>query len=176
MLSKRMLAGGLLLACVLTLPACGSLFQTPEQKAAEEARVEALVERRLDLRKFRIDITRMNPRRGMSRNVDYYYSITVNRDRVISHLPYFGVAYNLPYGGGQGLTFEADIDDYVQYQGTDRCVIDFTTHNDEDAFLYHLEIFPNGRTSVRVNSQNRESIDYQGELNPDFDPDKPEEG
>ena len=34
-----------------------------------------------------------------------------------SQLPYFGRAYSIPYGGGQGLMFNAPIDQYTMAMG-----------------------------------------------------------
>ena len=163
-----------LAAAVLLSAGCGALLRTPEEMAQEEARIEQLVAQRLGARKYRVNFNFMNPSRGGSRAIDPTYGITVNGTHLVSYLPYFGVAYDLPYGGGKGLNFESEIDEYSVRERRDRQVIEFTTKNDEDIFLYHLEVFPNGRADLRVRSRNREQIDYQGHLDADFDPDEAE--
>lgn len=163
----------LALAAVL-LAGCAVLGRTPEEQAAEEARIEQLVAQRLDARKYRVSVHFMNPNRGASRAVDPTYGITVNGTHLVSYLPYFGVAYDLPYGGGKGLNFESEIDEYVVGTRRGRQVIEFTTNNGEDIFLYHLEVFPNGNADLRVRSRNREQIGYQGHLEENFDPDEAE--
>ena len=163
-----------LAAAALFAAGCGALFRTPEEMAQEEARIEQLVAQRLSARKYRVNFNFMNPSRGGSRAIDPTYGITVNDKHLISYLPYFGVAYDLPYGGGKGLNFESEIDEYSVRERRDRQVIEFTTKNDEDIFLYHLEVFPNGRADLRVRSRNREQIDYQGHLDEEFDPDEAE--
>ena len=45
--------------------------------------------------------------KGRSRALTSDYSIEIRNDSVFSYLPYFGVAYNVPYGGGKGLIFNA---------------------------------------------------------------------
>ena len=163
-----------LAAAVLLSAGCGALLRTPEEMAQEEARIEQLVAQRLGARKYRVNFNFMNPSRGGSRAIDPTYGITINDKHLVSYLPYFGVAYDLPYGGGKGLNFESEIDEYSVRERRDRQVIEFTTKNDEDIFLYHLEVFPNGRADLRVRSRNREQIDYQGHLDADFDPDEAE--
>ena len=160
----------ILAAAALLASGCGALFQTPEEKAAEDARVAALVPQRLDARSYRINVNYMQPRRGGQQALNTPYAITVDGTHLNSYLPYFGVAYDLPYGGGKGLNFESEIDAYSDTPRRDRRTIEFTTYNGEDYFYYRLEVFDNGRTSIRVQSRKRESIDYLGELDPDYDP------
>ena len=164
-----------LAATAVLAAGCAALSRTPEEQAAEEARVARLVTERLDARKYQISVHFMNPNRGVSRPVDSTYGVTVNGSHLISYLPYFGVAYNLPYGGGKGLNFESEIDEYVENQRRDRRVIEFTPHTDEDVFLYRIEVYTNGNADIRVRSRNREQIEFHGELDPDFDPDQPQE-
>ena len=41
--------------------------------------------------------------KGGSKHLTSDYSLEIRNDSVYSYLPYFGVAYNVPYGGGKGL-------------------------------------------------------------------------
>lgn len=41
------------------------------------------------------------------------YTLEIRNDSVFSYLPYFGVAYNAPYGGGKSLNFNASITGYT---------------------------------------------------------------
>ncbi len=161
-----------LAAAALLLSGCGILGKASPE---EEARTAALVEQRLDARSFRVDIESMSPMRGPRRMLTTPYSVTVHEGKVDSHLPYMGEAYNVPYGGGKVLTFKDDIEQYIEdYSRPDRRIINFTTDNDEDYILYHFEIFPNGKATLRVSSHNRQAIDYMGTVDVDFDPAKPE--
>ena len=38
------------------------------------------------------------------------------------------------------------------------------TQNDEDQYIYQIEVFDNGSASVYVNSRERESINYTGRM------------
>ena len=96
-------------ASLLLLGGCASLRLTPEEKA----QMAAQIQENLDNRTFEIDVDHMNPRRGMSQSVTNY-SIKIDGDKIVSHLPYIGAAWNLPYGGGKGLSFEAKISDYIE--------------------------------------------------------------
>jgi len=145
----------------LSLCGCASLRMTPEEKAA----VEAKVQENLDNRAFVIDVDQMNPRRGPSQHVTNY-SLTVNGDKLISHLPYFGQAWNLPYGGGKGMNFESTISDYIEtFPKPDRRQIALATNNGEDTFVFIIEVFTNGKANIDVRSRNREPISYYGYVN-----------
>ena len=124
----------------------------------------------LDKREYSIDITRMYPRRIGMINVNGGYSLEVRNDSVFSYLPYFGVAYNVPYGGGNGLNFVSPIlyyeDGYLE-KGLYCVEIDVDLNN--DYIRYHIEVYDNGNTTIYVESRNRESISYDGNFVYDLD-------
>lgn len=159
---------GSLVVAVVLAAGCGILRQSSEEKRAEEARVAALVQEQLDARQYQVSIQFMQPRRGPQQAVTSPYSITVDGTHLKSHLPYIGVAYSLPYGGGKGLTFESEIEEYAEDNSRgDRRLIVFSTDNEEDYIVYRLTVFNNGSADLTVSSKNRESISYRGFLDPD---------
>jgi len=137
--------------------------------------MESRIQERLDSRNFKVDIDFMIPARGGSRALSSPYSLTLIGNKVISYLPYVGVARNVPYGGGSGMNFESTTDDFTEQAARkDRRVFLFTTRTDEDRMTFKITVFSNGTCSVTVHSENRDPIDYQGQLDPDTDPSKPE--
>jgi len=173
MLNKGRLSGfaALMLAAALLICSSCGIAGTSSERAAERARDERLIQERLDARSFRVDIDRMNPSRGGSRALTSPYSVTVDGNKLISNLPYFGVAYNVPYGGGKVLTFDSEIASYKEEAaGRDSRRIILTTDNGEDVLTYTLLVFTNGKVTLDVVSRNREPVSYQGSLDPDADP------
>ncbi|MBQ8062114.1 MAG: DUF4251 domain-containing protein [Bacteroidales bacterium] len=149
-----------LAASLLLLSGCAAMKVTPEEKA----RIAEQVQVNLDNRTFEVDVDQMNPRRGMTKAVTNY-SVKIDGDKIISHLPYVGQAWNLPYGGGKGLSFEAKISDYIEtYPKPDRRVITLATNNGEDLLVYTFEVFTNGRVNIDLRSRNREPISYLGTI------------
>ena len=149
-----------LAAAALLLCGCASLRMTPE----ETARVAAQVQENLDKRQFTIDVTEMHPLRGPSRQVTGF-SLKIDGDKIISNLPYFGAAYNVPYGGGKGLNFDAEISDYIDTTPkADRRQIMLATYNGEDTYVYTITVFTNGRASIDVRSRNRDPMSYMGDM------------
>lgn len=118
-------------------------------------------------RRFTIDVNMMFPLSGPSKHLTDPYSLTVHGDSIISYLPYFGRGYNLPYGGGKGLNFTSTVTDF-QTQRVDRkemTRISISTRNEEDNFVFTLEVFDNGQTDISVYSRNREQISFSGKMN-----------
>ena len=78
---------------------------------------EQTVKEKIESENYRIDINTAYPRRGRMIPLTSIYSVTIRNDSVFSQLPYFGRAYSIPYGGGQGLMFSARIDQYTMSMG-----------------------------------------------------------
>ena len=136
-----------------------------EEKAAQMAELSANVTNALNNRDFKIVIDRMYPMRGSSRHVSYVYSVEVRNDTLISYLPYFGRAYNVPYGGGKGLNFTAPIGSYQEFMKRNgQRHIEIGVTNDEDTYFYTIEVFDNGSSSVDVRARQRERISFSGNL------------
>ena len=139
-----------------------------EQKAAQMAEHAALVKSALNNREYKIAIDRMYPMRGSSRSVSFGYSVEVRNDTLISYLPYFGRAYNVPYGGGKGLNFSAPIGSYQEYMKRNgQRHIEIGVTNEEDTYLYTIDVFDNGNSSVEVRARERERISYSGNVDLD---------
>ncbi|MBO7635227.1 MAG: DUF4251 domain-containing protein [Paludibacteraceae bacterium] len=138
---------------------------TSEEKAAQMAELSANVTNALNNRDYKIAVDRMYPMRGSSRHVSYGYSVEVRNDTLISYLPYFGRAYNVPYGGGKGLNFSAPIGSYQEFmKGNGQRHIEIGVTNDEDTYFYTIEVFDNGSSSVDVRARQRERISYSGNV------------
>lgn len=138
---------------------------TAQSRKEKKERTERAVKEAIESRHYKINVNYMQPMRGRSRPLTSDYSIEVRNDSVFSYLPYFGVAYNIPYGGGKGLNFNAPITDYkTQSLKKGKTKIDFKTGNEEDKYEYSLTIYPNGSTSLHVLPTNRQAISYSGEM------------
>ena len=152
-----------LILAVLVCVACSSL--TPAEKAERAARQAALVEKALADRHYIINVQMIYPQRGPAKNVTSNYSLEVKGDTLISYLPYFGRAYNVPYGGGKGLNFTEIIGNYYESKNAKgQTEIAIEVKNEEDTYLYQLSIFDNGNATIDVRSKEREPITYSGEM------------
>lgn len=84
-----------------------------QSKKEKQQKKEKAVSLAIEARKYKIDVNRATPMKGGSKYLTSPYSIEVRNDSLYSYLPYFGVAYNIPYGGGKGLNFKESISEYT---------------------------------------------------------------
>ncbi len=150
-----------LLLLLVMLGSCAS----SEERAAQKADFVRKVKAALDKRAYKISINRMLPMNGASKSVSYGYSVEIRNDSLFSYLPYFGRAYQVPYGGGKGLTFDAPIGHYQEAKAKNGSrQIDIELKNEEDEYIYHISVFENGSSSIEVQSRQRDPISYSGEV------------
>lgn len=157
----------LLFSILLGSSGCAMLSgcASAEERAARAAEQAAKVTKALEARDYKIAVNRMYPMKGSSRSVSYGYSVEVRNDSLISYLPYFGGAYNVPYGGGKGLNFSERIGSYRESQKNNgERQIEINVTNEEDTYIYLIKVFSNGNSSIDVTSRQRDHISYSGEL------------
>ena len=150
----------LLLALLVGIPTLSAQSKKEKKEQKKEA-----VKKLIESENYKIDVNAAMPMRGRSIPLTSSYSLEIRNDSVISYLPYYGRAYSIPYGGGDGLNFKAVLKEYsMKMDKKGNAVIEFIARNPEDRYEYRVKVFPNGSASIDVNMQNRQSISFQGEL------------
>ena len=146
MIMKQVLLSlALALLAVIALEGCA----TAEERAARAAEHAARVKVALTERHYKIRVDHMYPTKGGSKSVSSSYSVEVKNDSLFSYLPFFGRAYQVPYGGGKGLNFSERIGSYRESVVKNGCRhIEINVKNNEDSYLY----------------MKRERISYSGEM------------
>ena len=151
-----------IMAATLLLTGCGILTESREDRLIRLEREAQMIRQGVESLDFTIDIEQMIPMKGVSRHVDNY-SVKVKDGHIVSHLPYVGRAWDLPYGGGHALNFEADIQESAVFTESDGSyTVRLIIKTDEDTHVYAFHLFSNGKASLIVQSRNRESISYGG--------------
>ena len=151
------------LIMALLLLACGT--GNGLTKAEREAAITRQVQEGLDTRHYTIAVDWMKPLGGMARHVSSNYELKVMGDKVDSYLPYVGEAYRIPYGGGKGLNFKGDIEDYsITYPTSNRSHIEFKVNNGEDVYHFRIDVFNNGKSIIDIIAQDRDAISFDGEM------------
>lgn len=138
---------------------------TAEERAARVAERTAKVRTALTERNYKIGIDHMYPMKGGSKSVSFGYTVEVRNDSLFSYLPYIGRAYQIPYGGGKGLNFSERIGSYQELQKKNGLRhIEIGVKNEEDTYLYTIEVYDNGSSHIDVQARQRERISYSGEM------------
>lgn len=158
-MNRKILLGFLLLTAGMAW-ACS---QTGATAKSDPAQVQSAIADK----DFTIHVDRAIPMSGRSMHLTSPYSLKIKGDSVYSYLPYFGQAYNVPYGGGNGLIFSEVLTSYKISQGKkDRTVVTFKVRTDEDNHTFYLNIWPNGQSDLSVASINRQMISFEGRMAP----------
>ena len=143
----------------------GTQWSIAQSKEEKRAKKEQTVKSEIESKGYCIEVNTALPRRGLNVQLTSSYSLEIKNDSASSWLPYYGRAYSIPYGGGDGLTFKAPIENYkLTYNKKGTAKIEFTARTKEDVFKFYISIFTSGLSSISVDMQNRDSIDFSGEL------------
>lgn len=157
----------LLLLVSIVAVSCASTRITEKQR--EESAL--LLKKVIDSGNYTVDATMAYPHRGRNVPLTSQYTLEVKNDSVLSHLPFYGRAFSVPYGGGEGLHFQAPLTDYVvTYKPKGAAQIKFNARTDEDLFKFTVDVYPGGAANISVVMQQRESINYSGSLSGVFEP------
>lgn len=126
------------------------------------------VTRKIQSKEYTVQANYAQPMRGKQIYLNHNYDLKIKNDSAFAFLPYFGVAYSAPYGGGEGgIKFSEPVKDYTanpnkRNDGWDiRFKIDAREHN-YDIFM---TVFNNGSATITVNSYQRDPISFSGKLN-----------
>ena len=96
----------LIVAVLFLLVAGTSGAQTREEK--KEA-LKTYVSEQVNGRTFKLEASMAYPMSGRSIPLTTPYGLQMKKDSVDVYLPYYGRAYQIPYGGGEGLRFKAPV-------------------------------------------------------------------
>jgi hypothetical protein len=104
------------------------------------------------------------PSRGRIVHLNSEYGLSVSGDTLHSYLPYFGRAYSAPIDGrGGGIDFTSrDFRYNKQERKKGRWDISIRPADAKDVREMFLTVFDNGSASLRVHSNNREVISFNG--------------
>lgn len=151
------------MAGVALFASCGTTASAQRSEKASE--LAAKVKDALTEQNFKIEVNFMTPLKGMARSVTTDHYLQVNGETLFSYLPYAGDAFNIPYGGGQGLNFTESIDSYkLTQRKSDEFVVEIGVKNSEDTYVFTITVFDNGRASIDVRGRQRDPISFNGEM------------
>jgi hypothetical protein len=151
------------LLLLILVSAFGSFAMAQDEnkdRSGQDVEVKALV----DAKRFTFKAQSVHPQRGRIVQLNSEYDLKVSGDTVRSYLPYFGRAYSAPIDGrGGGIDFTSKDFEYSEKArrkgGWD---ITIKPKDVSDVREMNLVVFENGKASLRVTSNNREPISYNG--------------
>jgi len=140
---------------------------TQQERAERRAQTRKAVNEAVEKRQWHIDVTMMRPMRYTSRMVSSDFYLELRNDTLRSYLPYLGQVHWTPMiYPSIGLNFEQPILSYQHIHHKEHIhQIDMVVRTEEDAYHYEIEIYDNGEADIRVRSNNRDPISFEGNVN-----------
>ena len=139
---------------------------TQQDRAERLASVRTAVAEAIASKQMRIEIRSMNSMRYGSRMVTPDFFLELRGDTLRSYLPYLGQAHQAPMMSPSiGLNFDAPILQYAESQPKKNLTrLEMAVRTQEDSYLYTIEVFDTGEADIRVRSQNRDPISFEGNV------------
>jgi len=93
-------------------------------------------------------------------------SLEINKDTVISDLPFFGYSQVSSFEGDGGIKFTNDNTDYsIEYlDKKQKITLKFKARNKTETFDVFLTVFPDKTASLNVSSSQRDHMSYRGKI------------
>lgn len=138
-----------------------------EIKAEKELQKQKEIKSLIDSKNFMFEAQKLTPQGGRFIILDYNtYFLKFNTEKTTCDLPFFGRAYHVSYGGDGGIKFEGTPEKIQIEKRKRNYIIKATVKGKDDVYDLMFSIFLNGGATLSINSNNRASISYDGEIRP----------
>lgn len=155
----------LVLCCFLNFPVFAQEKTKKELKAERELQKQKEIEALIDAKKFDFEAQKVTPQGGRFIILDYNtYFLKFNPEKTTCDLPFFGRAFNVPYGGDGGIKFEGIPQDIKIEKKKNSYTLKTSVRGKDDVYNLMFSIFFDGGTTLSIISNNRASISYDGEI------------
>ena len=146
--------------CLVVLM-CAGLLRASGQDQQDE---HAVLQKSIDEKNFVFVAQTVTPLRGGLRQLTSYYDLKVAKDTLTSNLPYFGRAFVAPYNPTDaGLSFTSTQFEYKVKNGKkEKREVNINVRAAGDLQRMFLTVFDGGSASLRVNSNNRDPVTFNG--------------
>ncbi|QBN17689.1 DUF4251 domain-containing protein [Flavobacterium nackdongense] len=131
-----------------------------EQKLEKQKQIALLVESK----EFVFTVERVIPQGGRTFMPTTEYNMEFHPELINSYLPYAGRAFNVGYGGDEGMIFEGQPSVYTVEKTKKAYQIKAEVKGKNDTFSILLTVYFEGNAYLSINSNNRCSISYDGEI------------
>jgi hypothetical protein len=126
----------------------------------------AIVAKAVETKNYIFKAQSASPQRGGFRQLTSEYDLVVRPDTLVSYLPYYGRSFSAPINATDaGLQFTSMNYEYsVKNKKKNRWDITIKPKDVSRIRDLNLTVFDNGRASLRVSSNDREVITFDGYL------------
>jgi len=133
-----------------------------ERKIEKQNQVEAMMNAKVFVFTARTALPQGYKTVNLNTNM---YNVSFTPENIISYLPYYGRAYSaIGYGNDTGLKFEGKPEEFTVTKGKKNFIVKAVVKGESDVFDLSLSVSFEGSASLTVNSNNRSTISYNGEI------------
>ena len=144
---------------IVALIACTGSRKLQNQIALDAASVKSMV----DNKDFIFVAESVSPMSGRRRELSSGYQISISKDSIISHLPFFGRGYTAPISPADvDFDFTATKFTYTAAAASKGWTISIKPVDQNYLQELYFRIFDNGSAYLNITSINRSSIAYNG--------------
>lgn len=157
---------------MLTLIVFSFTNASAQEKTKKQLKKEAKLEKQkqvallVNSKEFVFSPRVVSPQGGSNINLnDVSYSIEFHPELIKSYLPFFGRGYGgVPYGGGNGMEFEGKPTVYTIEKTKRFYLVKVEVRGERDSYSIMLSVYFEGNAHLSINSNNRSSISYDGNI------------
>ncbi len=148
-------------AFILLFTACSTVQSTTQEN------IPGAVKTMLDAKQFVFRANTAHPLGGGQIILNTEYDVILRNDSIICHLPYFGRAFSAPIGGEGGIRFvTSDFDYTISPVKRGNYVVTIQIKENIEVTTMSFRVSEGGYASLVVNSRNRQSISFNGNMMP----------
>jgi hypothetical protein len=135
-----------------------------EQKIEKEKQTEAM----LNAKEFVFVARTALPQGYKTVNLNTSeYTVTFKPEYIVSYMPFYGKAYSgVGFGGDNGLKFEGKPEIFTVTKNKKNYQVKAEVKGQNDYYTISATISFGGNASLTINSNNRSSISYNGDISP----------
>jgi hypothetical protein len=140
----------------------GKETQREKRKAREKAKMEQILQLFVN-RDLQFFAQSAHPMGGGVIHLTSEYTLDIQKDEIISFLPYFGVAYTADYGNSDGgIKFDEKALSSEWKSSKKGYDIQFEINAPRDRYILHLYFSPSGYANLHITCNNRQPISFSG--------------
>jgi hypothetical protein len=140
-------------------------FQPSDRKVKKLQKEKEMYEL-IDAGHFRFVARSANSALGNFNNLGVIYDLVFDSLKIKADLPFYGVAYSVPYGGSGGVKFDLTAGKIEKVWNQKKKLFTITTEvaDQQESYSIHLSAGVGGFADLQINFRNRQMISYYGNI------------
>ena len=138
----------------------------PVDRKTQRAKAKLEMAQLIESGRFRFVVQSANSELGSFTNLSSNYEMVFDSLHIKSFLPYFGVAYSVPYGGSDGVKFDLNATQIDRDWNERKKIFTFSLEltDPQDSYSIVLTAGLTGYADLKINFKNKRWFSYYGTI------------